>query len=527
MVVRRMVVRVKKVLAAGIYFTTAVLFCGCGSGLEGLLADSPYESGRLLGEGTGAGIESFSIISDNPGINRVVTVELQVSNARDIGGYYISDSDVSPEPGSSLWQDECPASVLVSSPPGQIRLYAWILDTSGNIADSRSLVFELMSQEEPWNDSLGDHAGCIQASAVDSQNNIYIAASNTSGSDIDWHICKYDSEGSEDTAGWNKVLDLEDDDIPHDIAVDHSDNIIVAGSIGNDSKWHVIKYTSHGDFLWQDTSYGGLGTCIPYGLAVDSENSVIIVGSQYRALTFNDWWIKKYRSDGSEDDDFGNKHANGVGVSYSKDIAYDVAVDSRDNIVVVGARDTGMLEVAQQWWIRKYSSAGDLLWQFYENYGGQNYATSVTVDSDDDIYVGGHADDLTVWMIRKYSSDGSEYTTGWPVAMSGTADTVVYSLDIDGNDCVYAAGTGMDLVDTGSGQDWLIKKYGPDSVNDIGLWDIRFDAYISGSAIMYGDDQACSISVDKNGDVYAAGYVSHINTLGSEHWFIRKISLSY
>lgn len=130
---------------------------------------------------------------------------------------------------------------------------------------------------------------------VDSSDYVYAAGYSTSSSDnVDWAIKKYDSDGNEDTANWDKTVDQGANDVVWGIGTDKNNNVYVGGRLlYADNDWAVIKYDSSGTELWRDViSNTGADWC--RGIVVDSMNYAFGIGGMYRSGGGTDWYIKKY-----------------------------------------------------------------------------------------------------------------------------------------------------------------------------------------------------------------------------------------
>ena len=153
--------------------------------------------------------------------------------------------------------------------------------------------------------------------AVDSQNNVLVtgifggAATfyNADGSpgptlnasSSSAFIVKYDSSG---TVLWATKIDGPESDIGYGIAVDSENNVLVTGGFGGAATFYnadetstwptlnassisafIVKYDSSGTVLWA-TKIDGPESDIGYGIAVDSENNVLVTGGFGGAATF-------------------------------------------------------------------------------------------------------------------------------------------------------------------------------------------------------------------------------------------------
>jgi len=140
---------------------------------------------------------------------------------------------------------------------------------------------------------------------------------------------KYDSNG---TILWQDTIDNHQYDQAYGVAVDNSNNIIVTGCSGeafSDYDYFTVKYDPNGTILWQDTLDNNDRDDVAYGVAVDNSNNIIVTGYSVELLGDYDYFTVKYDPNGTilwqDTLDNGND-----------DIAHGVAVDDFNNIIVTG-----------------------------------------------------------------------------------------------------------------------------------------------------------------------------------------------
>lgn len=144
------------------------------------------------------------------------------------------------------------------------------------------------------------------------------------------------------------------------------------------------------------------GNDAPYDVAVDSNDDIIVVGTIVMAEAHEDAVTRKYDANGAL-----IWERTYVGIGDSNEDAASVAVDDANNVYVAGSITIGA-ETAI--WLRKYDAAGDELWtREYSGPLNSSSAAEVAVDQAGDVVVvgvdaslGGDLDAL----IRRYSSDG-------------------------------------------------------------------------------------------------------------------------
>ncbi|ODS38830.1 MAG: hypothetical protein A7315_11775 [Candidatus Altiarchaeales archaeon WOR_SM1_79] len=324
-----------------------------------------------------------------------------------------------------------------------------------------------------WDETIGGSYGDEgYGVAVDSNDNIivtgYTQSFGAGGADV-WTI-KYDSSGNEI---WNKTAGGSSYDVGYGVAVDSNDNIIVTGDttsfgIGSRDTW-TIKYDSSGNQLWNKTE----GTCcLEYsqgrGVAVDSNDNIIVTGDTTSFGIGYDVWIIKYNSFGNQ---LWNKpiewwtHSHGYGVAVdtndniivtgyataSEDVwtikcdpsgnqiwnktasrnfdkGYGVAVDSYNSIIVTGYTGGSSIETKDVWTI-KYDSSGNEIWNKTAGGGSGDYGSGVAVDSNNNMIVTGYtysfgAGDCDVWTI-KYSPSGEPSIVTLQGKLTDTGDNPV------------------------------------------------------------------------------------------------------
>jgi len=325
--------------------------------------------------------------------------------------------------------------------------------------------------------------------AVDSQGNIIVAGTSYDSSTNNFHIIKYDSEGNE---LWNITYDSGIDDEATDVTVDSEDNIIVIGFTGrgvfDEGYYHIIKYDENGRRLW-DKFYKLGDLSVPFGITVDSEDNIIATGVRLKygfgGIELPCWTIKVDRNGdmlwnktfqiGIEDEGLsvvvdreGNILVVGVSVSfyqyasftvkydrYGNEIwskrfandsaAYDIAVDSKNNIVVAGSNLSNRAN--PDYYILKLNENGDEIWTRRFDSGGPDYAYAIKVDSDNNVIIGGSSQFRHCILI--YDKNGKEllikkpqvngsimdiainnkmiYTTGWIEGKNSDYYTTRYS----------------------------------------------------------------------------------------------------
>lgn len=231
--------------------------------------------------------------------------------------------------------------------------------------------------------------------AVDEQGNVYVTGSSGEGSEnrSDFVTVKYNSSGVQQWVGrytnyW---------DYATAIAVDASANVYVTGysyAFGTYYDYVTVKYTTGGVERWVQR-WNGPGTSddLPYDIAIDASGNVIVTGDAFFVSgSGSDYGTVKYSPSGAEQ---WARRYNGPGNAL--DIASALAIDESGNIYVTGnSRDENL---ADDFGTIKYSASGDELCVF--RYGpdvGANetyyVATAIALDQSGGAYVTGYSSEV-------------------------------------------------------------------------------------------------------------------------------------
>ena len=220
------------------------------------------------------------------------------------------------------------------------------------------------------------------STAVTSKNAVYVVGYgfNASGtctgkfaSCRDWWIKRFEQNGVDNITHWNLNFTSPGNanDEAKSVAVDSNGSVYVVGfgevvnGSGSGSDWWVKKFHANGTeniTHWNKTfsSFGDYND-IAWDVAIDSEDSVYVVGQAFNLTglctnkfsSCDDWLVKKYYRNGTEDSDNWNRNYSSAETDNS-DIAYTVAVDSVGNVTVGGSGQALFgSSSTTDWWIKK------------------------------------------------------------------------------------------------------------------------------------------------------------------------------
>jgi hypothetical protein len=298
---------------------------------------------------------------------------------------------------------------------------------------------------------------------------------------------------------WATYYGAVGEDRPNDITIDASGNSFITGwtnglsglassgayqvSVQGFYDAFVAKLNSTGTSLLWGTYYGGDQDDYAYGITVDAADNVYLTGYTYSDTLIAtsgafdticagaDVFIAKFNPTGTSL--LWGTYYGGTG----EDKAYSLAIDSSDNIYLVGSTTT-------------HSGMG-------------------TPGAYQTFYGGGNSD----MFIAKFDSTGTNRL--WGTYFGAPAEDVGYAIALDGNNNVYLTGrcSSGGLASAGSYQqiygggnfDALVAKFNSTGSNRI------WGTYYGGT----GQDEGFAISVDTTNNVYVTGRTSSTTTIST------------
>ena len=302
------------------------------------------------------------------------------------------------------------------------------------------------------------------AIAVDGSGNVYVAGGSVgSGSHYDYIVIKYSSAGAQlwETRYNGPVNGV---DRPVAMALDNAGNVHITGysefTTGGEVAFATIKYNTNGQQLWLDhysyVNVWGHQDSVPKAMAVDAQGNVYVTGYiNGGQASFTDLLTIKYSPDGER-------------LWVLQDIPGDwtnepwgITVDKQGNVLLTGEADVFDSGTLGDFFTIKYGPAGEKIWlRRYDSFYDSDRALAVTCDDQNNVYVTGVADYLSVnndfvFVTIKYSPSGDAiwgintappyYTSYWPEAMA-----------VNGNGEVFVAGTTHSRTNS---YDYFIVKY--------------------------------------------------------------------
>jgi uncharacterized delta-60 repeat protein len=296
---------------------------------------------------------------------------------------------------------------------------------------------------------------------VDSQNRVVVVGITDNGSDTDIAVARLTPEGALDPSfdedGKQTITFGMASDEGFSVAVDSLDRVVVAGYTDNGSNFDfaIARLTSAGA---PDTGFDGDGrqtfdfggsTDYATAVAVDSLNRVVVAG--YTEVGFiADFAVARLTAAGGLDPSFDGDGKQTIAFGAAIDIAFDVAVDSLDRVVVAGNTFDGMNDAMA---VARLTTAGTLDANFDADgkqtiaFGVfQQVAQSVAVDSLNRVVVAGSAGngsngDFAIARLTAAGAIDSTFDSdGRQTIAFGASEDVASGVAVDALDRIVVAG---------------------------------------------------------------------------------------
>lgn len=214
-------------------------------------------------------------------------------------------------------------------------------------------------------------------------------------------------------------------DDSYDCAVDGDDNVIVCGNgasdIGTSDGW-VAKYDSEGTAIWAKAVGVGSSNTNLFSVAVDSNGDIVACGTSNEPPYGNTSTIV-VKLDGTDGSLLWDREIGSAGFEEGSSIA----VDSSDNVFIVGRANGGASILTAKW-----NSSGVLQWQRTLASAGTDNGRGIAVDSSGNVYgcgVNGTTADGHIW---KRNTSG---TLQWQYRL--TSSDIAHGIAVDASGNIY------------------------------------------------------------------------------------------
>lgn len=443
----------------------------------------------------------------------------------------IVTSGGTPVTGSVSFNPASNTVIFTSSPPLNystnytVTLKSGIRDTSG-IAMANDYTWSFTTRSRKSGDvdtSFGNGSGSLAgivvtpvspsgsdaapAVAIQPDGKIVAAGSVYNGTDYDFAVVRYNTDGTLDTSfgAQGKVITPigTGNDLAYGVAIDKTGNIIVAGSSSSinadDSDFALARYTPTGAL---DTSFDGDGKVTTsfspardaaYAIKIQSDGNIVVAGlangsgrielnGQLDPTNNGDFALARYNPVGTLDISFGSNRDGKVTTSPgpNMDIAVALAIDSNDNITVAGISNQRSNNRGNDFALARYTSGGNLDTAFGTNSGivitsmsqGNDAAYAIAIQTDGMIVAAGivNSGSHTDFALARYQADGQPDSAfgnaGQVIIPVGSANDTAFAVAIQPDGRIILAGT---TFVEGRGNDFAVVRRRADGSADDGF----------------------------------------------------------
>jgi hypothetical protein len=315
------------------------------------------------------------------------------------------------------------------------------------------------------------------ALTVDRFGNLYVTGTiKLNEKDYDYETIKYDTNGNELwVRRYNRPWTGYSYDRSNAIALDGAGNVYVTGNSFDGTRAAIvtIKYDSNGGLLWVKLYQDYQANAI----AVTDDGNVYIAASRSR------YTIIKYSSDGME---LWVK-VNTVGV-----IASSIGLDRFGNAYITGYAD-GYAGNSDYLTV-KYDANGNFQWERRYDGGGGDFALSLAVDGNANVYITGWSGDKVYnydFVTIKYDTQGKEL---WLKKFDADSTDEATALVLDDAGNVYVTGYSYNNL---TAYDYVTIKYDTEGKQ---LWMISYDSP------NHANNLPTSLALDGAGNIYVTGH---------------------
>ena len=217
----------------------------------------------------------------------------------------------------------------------------------------------------------------LVAMAIDKDQNLYMTGYSRNNENIlqTW-VSKYDRNNNHIVTKTFPLLNEDDiQSSPSDIIVDTNNDIIISGfnkSAGGDTNGWIMKLNSMGKVIWLK-SIGQLSHDFSVGLTQITSGLIILAGNTKETIDNNAdhgdnyIWLAAFDSSGTQI--WTKSYSSG-----ETDFVTDIETDRMGGFYLTGYTFNSDPQYAQNLWLARYSSSGNMLW--FEKGDDTNHNTS-------------------------------------------------------------------------------------------------------------------------------------------------------
>ncbi len=369
------------------------------------------------------------------------------------------------------------------------------------------------------------------STAIQKDGKIVVAGYSYNGSNNDFALARYNTNGTPDTTfsgDGNIITDISgSDDVAKSVAIQSDGKIIVAGYTrnGGDMDFALARYNNYGTL---DENFGTNGVVVTnlraaaddyaFGIAIQDNDKIIVAGYSSNGSN-NDFALVRYNPNGTLDKTFSHDGIVFTSWGTSDDRAYSVAIQSNGKIVLAGKSDiNGNYDYATA----RYHPNGTLDAFFGSGgkvitYLGSWYddcARSIAIQDNGKIIVAGYSyygsdDDFSLVRYNPNGTLDTSFSGGGKVITDFYGyDDHAYSVILQNDGKIVLAGTSYL-----NGYDFALVRYSPNGTLDTSFGD--YGKVITSVAAGVGNDFGDSATIQNDDKIIVVGRIHN----GSDYDF--------
>ena len=217
--------------------------------------------------------------------------------------------------------------------------------------------------------AIGSYDDEARAVAIQDDGKIVVAGQFSNPAYDDFFVIRYNTDGSLDTSfdmDGIVITDFGGDDVAQALAIQSDGKIVVAGYTspnGSVADFALARYNSDGSLDTNFDSDGKLITSLgsgydyPSGIAIQSDDKIVVVGGKYIGINDYDIAVLRYNADGSPDTTFDTDGIVTTPIGNVDNFGNSIAIQPDGKIIVGGTTYNGS---NLDWALVRYNSDGSL-----------------------------------------------------------------------------------------------------------------------------------------------------------------------
>ena len=314
------------------------------------------------------------------------------------------------------------------------------------------------------------------AVAIQPDGKIVVAGTSYNGTAFLYTLVRLNPNGSLDTTFDSDgivttAVNAKNNDIVQSVIVQSNGKIVAAGQSynGSNTDFSLVRYNSNGSL---DTTFNSTGKVVTaigtshdygYSVAVQSDGKILVAGTSYTGSKYN-FALVRYDGAGKLDKTFDGDGKLTTSISTGTDRAYGMVLQSDGKILVAGEAnfDFGLV---------RYNTNGALDTTFDVDGKvttpigtGDDFGRSVALQADGKILVAGYGSNGSNndFALVRYNSNGTLDTTfdgdGKAITALASGQDIAYSVKMQADGKIVVAGS----ASNGSNDDFAVVRYNTD-----------------------------------------------------------------